>query len=151
MRMRRICAWWKPQRPSSPRSSRSTGRTGAANRKASSPSQPLSATRVARMPELREFPFGTVPMPNASGRTVEPAPSMATPTGAAHLLFLSHAGIDSEAALRLARRLEESQEAQAHGLKVWIDKGNLGAGGRWKDALQSALARSTAFAVYVGS
>jgi len=34
---------------------------------------------------------------------------------------------------------------------VWIDKTDLGAGGRWKDALQSALAGSTAFAVYVGS
>jgi len=39
-----------------------------------------------------------------------------TPT-TAHLLFLSHAGIDSEAALRLARRIEESEEAKAHGLK----------------------------------
>jgi hypothetical protein len=68
-----------------------------------------------------------------------------------HSLFLSHAGIDSEAALRLAQRLEESEEAKAHGLKVWIDKTHLGAGGRWKDALQSALAKSTAFAVYVGS
>src|SRR5512147_582265 len=73
------------------------------------------------------------------------------PSGATHLLFLSHAGIDSEAALRLARRLEESNEAQAHGLKVWIDKIDLGAGGRWKDALQSALSSSSAFAVYIGS
>ena len=48
-----------------------------------------------------------------------------------HLLFLSHAGIDSEAALRLAQRLVESEEAKAHGLKVWIDKHDLGAGGRW--------------------
>ena len=52
---------------------------------------------------------------------------------------------------RLARRLEDSEEAQAHGLKVWIDKTDLGAGARWKDELQSALANSTAFAVYVGS
>jgi TIR domain len=76
---------------------------------------------------------------------------MATPAGAAHRLFLSHAGVDGEAALRLARRLEACEEAQTHGLKVWIDKADLGAGGRWKDALQSALAKSTAFAVYVGS
>src|SRR3712207_6246727 len=103
------------------------------------------------MRELQGFLFGAIPMPNKSGCAVESAPSMAAPAGAAHLLFLSHAGIDSEAALRLAQRLEESQEAQAHGLKVWIDKVDLGAGGRWKDALQSALARSTAFAVYVGS
>jgi hypothetical protein len=89
-------------------------------------------------------------MPNEIGRAVEPAASMAAPAGAAHFLFLSHAGVDSGAALALARRLEESEEAQAHGLKVWIDKADLGAGGRWKDALQSALASSTAFAVYVG-
>jgi TIR domain len=79
-------------------------------------------------------------------RAVGPAPA-----GAPHLLFLSHAGIDSEAALRLARRLEACEEAQTHGLKVWIDKVDLDAGGRWKDALQTALVRSTAFAVYVGS
>jgi WD40 repeat protein len=85
--------------------------------------------------------------------TIQPADAAAiAPAGAhLHLLFLSHAGVDSEAALRLARRLEESEEAKAHGLKVWIDKTDLGAGGRWKDALQSALASSTAFAVYVGS
>src|SRR5262249_21282004 len=87
-----------------------------------------------------ESPTGVRPMPNEIG-----------PAGAAHLLFLSHAGVDSEAALALARRLEESKEAQDPGLKVWIDKADLGAGGRWKDALQSALASSTAFAVYVGS
>jgi len=92
-------------------------------------------------------------MPNEIGRAVEPPASMAAPAGATHLLFLSHAGVDSKAALALARRLEESEEAQGqgHGLKVWIDKADLGAGGRWKDALQSALASSTAFAVYVGS
>jgi hypothetical protein len=76
---------------------------------------------------------------------------MISAPGAAHFLFLSHAGVDSEAALALARRLEECEEARAHGLKVWIDKADLGAGGRWKDALQSALSSSTAFAVYVGS
>ena len=66
------------------------------------------------------------------------------------LLFLSHAGIDSEAALRLAERIEASPEAQAHALTVWIDKNRLGAG-RWKDQLQAALKDSSAFAVYVGS
>src|SRR5262245_4824641 len=85
-------------------------------------------------------------MASGTRRAVGPAP-----TGAPHLLFLSHAGIDSEAALRLARRLEACEEAQTHGLKVWIDQVDLGAGGRWKDALQAALADSTAFAVYVGS
>jgi hypothetical protein len=66
-------------------------------------------------------------------------------------LFLSHAGIDSEAALRLAERISASPEAQAQGLTVWIDKDYLGAGGRWKDQLQEALKESSAFAVYVGS
>jgi energy-coupling factor transporter ATP-binding protein EcfA2 len=88
-------------------------------------------------------PYTSSPAEDASAST--------TQTGASHLLFLSHAGIDSEAALRLSRRLEESNEAQVHGLRVWIDKVDLGAGGRWKDALQSALASSTAFAVYIGS
>ena len=35
-----------------------------------------------------------------------------------HLLFLSHAGVDSEPALRLARRLEDNNDAKAHGLNV---------------------------------
>src|SRR5215510_5190789 len=68
-----------------------------------------------------------------------------------HLLFLSHAGIDSEVALRLAERIENSVEAQRAGLRVFIDKADLRAGGRWKDQLQQALGASTAFAVYVGS
>jgi len=68
-----------------------------------------------------------------------------------HLLFLSHAGIDSEVALRLAERIENSAEAQRAGLRVFIDKADLRAGGRWKDQLQQALHASTAFAVYVGS
>ena len=72
-------------------------------------------------------------------------------SGAAHRVFLSYAGIDSEAAFQLARRLEESEEAKAQGLKVWFDKRDLVPGGRWKDTLQSALGGSTAFAVYVGS
>src|SRR5262249_6220884 len=68
-----------------------------------------------------------------------------------HLLFLSHAGIDSEAALTLAERIENSPDAQKAGLRVFIDKADLRAGGRWKDQLQQALRDSTAFAVYVGS
>ena len=66
-------------------------------------------------------------------------------------LFLSHAGVDSEAALSLARRLEEAPLAKERGLRVWIDKIDLGTGRRWKQGLQEALAASTAFAVYVGS
>jgi WD40 repeat protein len=90
-------------------------------------------------------------MPDNTHHAPASASSTVTPAGAAHLLFLSHAGVDSEAALRLAKRLEESEEARAHGLTVWIDKADLRAGSRWKAALQSALASSTAFAVYVGS
>src|SRR4051812_16683648 len=67
------------------------------------------------------------------------------------LLFLSHAGIESEAALRLAERIEDSPEAQEAGLRVFVDRTDLRAGGRWKDQLQWALRDSTAFAVYVGS
>ena len=40
----------------------------------------------------------------------------------AHLLFLSHAGADTERALRLAAAIESSPDAQAVGLKVWLDK-----------------------------
>src|SRR4051812_6359280 len=68
-----------------------------------------------------------------------------------HLLFLSHAGIDSEAALHLADRIKNSEDAQRAGLRVFIDKADLRTGGRWKDQLQQALRNSTAFAVYVGS
>ena len=51
------------------------------------------------------------------------------------LLFLSHAGVDSEAAL-----------------KVWIDKRNLVPGEHWQDQLAEAIEKqSTAFALYVGS
>jgi hypothetical protein len=67
------------------------------------------------------------------------------------LLFLSHAGIDSEAALRLAERIKSSPEAQSPGLRVYIDKADLRAGGRWKDQLHDTLQHSTAFVVYVGS
>ena len=40
----------------------------------------------------------------------------------AHLLFLSHAGVDTERAVKLAAAIEASPEAQAAGLKVWVDK-----------------------------
>ena len=40
----------------------------------------------------------------------------------AHLLFLSHAGADTERAVKLAAAIEASPEAQAAGLKVWVDK-----------------------------
>ena len=67
------------------------------------------------------------------------------------LLFLSHAGVDSEAALDLAQRIERSPEAQKNSLKIWIDKRDLSPGTRWKESLQESLQNSTAFVVYVGS
>jgi hypothetical protein len=85
----------------------------------------------------------------AAGTPASPPPSCQP--GPQPLLFLSHSGADTDAALELARRIEASPEAQAHGLQVWIDKKDLLPGPRWKDQLQEALGRSTAFAVYVGS
>src|SRR3954463_6464111 len=126
MRTRRICASWKQWRPSSLRSSRSTGRTGVANRlKAGSQSQPFPTTRFARMREQR-----------VNGP----------------LLFLSHAGADTEAACQLKQRIEEAPAARERGLKVWFDKDDLLAGVPWQGQLAEAIQRhTTAFAVYVGS
>jgi hypothetical protein len=67
------------------------------------------------------------------------------------LLFLSHAGIDTEAARALKQRLEAAPEAREHGLRVWFDKDDLRAGEPWQAQLEEAIQRrSTAFAVYVG-
>ncbi len=68
-----------------------------------------------------------------------------------HLVFLSHSGADSEAALSLARRIEEASDAKGAGLEVWIGQRDLGPGRPWKAQLEDALERSTAFVVYVGS
>lgn len=69
-----------------------------------------------------------------------------------HLLFLSHAGSDTQAARALAERIESTPEAQEYGLKVWVDEKDLRAGAGWQQQLEAALERdSTAFAVYVGS
>src|SRR5687768_15240112 len=68
------------------------------------------------------------------------------------LLFLSHAGIDTEAARALKQRIEAAPEAQEHGLRVWFDKDDLRAGEPWQAQIEEAIQRrSTAFAVYVGS
>src|SRR5512132_3557839 len=68
------------------------------------------------------------------------------------LLFLSHAGVDTEAARRLKQRLEAAPEAREHGLRVWFDKDDLRAGEPWQAQLEEAIRhRSAAFAVYVGS
>ena len=66
-------------------------------------------------------------------------------------VFLSHSGADTDDALALARRIEDSPAAREHGLRVWIDVRDLPTGGDWKLQLQEAMATSTAFAVYVGS
>jgi WD40 repeat protein len=68
------------------------------------------------------------------------------------LLFLSHAGSDTESARALAERIESCPEAREHGLRVWFDKRDLLAGKGWQEQLEHALEhKSTAFAVYVGS
>ena len=45
--------------------------------------------------------------------------------GHSHLLFLSHAGSDTEAARVLAERIGNTPEAREAGLKVWFDRNNL--------------------------
>ena len=72
-------------------------------------------------------------------------------TGRPPVLFLSHSGVDTEAARELKRRLEESPDARAAGLTVWFDKDDLPAGRDWMESLEDNIAESTAFAVYVGS
>jgi hypothetical protein len=68
------------------------------------------------------------------------------------LLFLSHAGVDTEAALRIADLIENTPEARQHGLKVWIDKRHLQAGQSWQHQLEDVIEnQSTAFAVYLGN
>jgi hypothetical protein len=67
------------------------------------------------------------------------------------LLFLSHAGADTEAALDLARQLEQTPAAQQAGLRVWIDKRDLAPGRGWQRQLENVLEEaSTAFGVYLG-
>ena len=60
------------------------------------------------------------------------------------MLFLSHAGLESERAKHLARRFESA------GIGVWLDVDVLKPGDVWIERIQEGLARSTAFAVYVG-
>ncbi|MFL5282347.1 MAG: toll/interleukin-1 receptor domain-containing protein [Rhodopila sp.] len=69
------------------------------------------------------------------------------------LLFLSHAGADTEPARQLKVRLETTPEAKTAGLRVWFDKDNLLPGHQsWQAQLEQAIERAaTAFAVYVGS
>jgi TIR domain len=79
----------------------------------------------------------------ASGPTPPPQAGAAPPC-----LFLSHAGIDSAAAVALAERIEASPEAHT----VWVDKRPTGLqpGTPWLDQIEAAIAtRSTAFALFL--
>lgn len=68
------------------------------------------------------------------------------------LLFLSHAGTDTEAARMLKKRIEEAPAAREVNLKVWLDKDELRSGESWQDQLEVAIEKdATAFAVYLGS
>ncbi len=67
------------------------------------------------------------------------------------LLFLSHSGIDTEAAAALKARILASPATREHGLGVWFDKDDLRAGEPWQPQLEAAIDKSHAFAVYVGS
>jgi hypothetical protein len=67
-------------------------------------------------------------------------------------LFLSHSGADTEAARELKRRLLDSADARAAGLRVWLDKDDLAAGIGWQAQLEKAISEeATAFAVHVGA
>jgi hypothetical protein len=71
---------------------------------------------------------------------------------AAPCLFLSHSGADTDAARELKRRLLDSPDARAAGLRVWFDKDNLAAGVGWQAQLERAITEeATAFAVHVGA
>ena len=67
-------------------------------------------------------------------------------------LFLSHSGADTEAARELKRRLLNSSDARAAGLRVWLDKDDLAAGVGWQAQLEKVISEeATAFAVVVGA
>ncbi len=68
------------------------------------------------------------------------------------VIFLSHSGVDTEAARELKRRLENAPDARAAGLKVWFDKDDLRPGTSWSAQIAKAIQNeATAFVVYVGS
>ena len=53
------------------------------------------------------------------------------------VLFLSHAGVDTDAARELKRRLEESPAGREAGLRVWFDKtGFVPASAGWQEQLE---------------
>jgi WD40 repeat protein len=67
------------------------------------------------------------------------------------LLFLSHSGIDTEAAKALKERILSTPEAREQGLRIWFDKDDMRVGEPWQRQIDEALEKSHAFAVYVGS
>jgi energy-coupling factor transporter ATP-binding protein EcfA2 len=73
-------------------------------------------------------------------------------SGKKPLLFLSHSAVDTEAALALASRIEQTGSAREAGLKVWIDKRDLAPGRGWQSQLEHVIVQqSTAFAVLLGA
>ena len=66
-------------------------------------------------------------------------------------LFLSHSGIDTEAASALKKHLLAAPAACEHGLDVWFDKDDLRAGEPWQSQIEETIGETQAFAVYVGS
>ncbi|TBB38567.1 TIR domain-containing protein [Rhizobium ruizarguesonis] len=77
-----------------------------------------------------------------------------TPAVAHAVLFLSHSGVDREAARELKRRLEASVSGREAGLRVWLDvEGDLVPGpSGWQEQIEEAIDQTcTAFAIYVGS
>jgi WD40 repeat protein len=68
------------------------------------------------------------------------------------LVFLSHAGIDTDRAKELKKRLENAPDCRAKNLKVWFDKDDLIPGSGWQTQLEEVIEKhATAFVVYVGS
>src|SRR4051794_16444044 len=59
-------------------------------------------------------------------------------------VFLSHAGVDTQAAHHFAEMLRRN------GVDVWFDKDNLQPGDRWMATLEDAIEQSSAMLVYVG-
>src|SRR5258707_9992308 len=67
-------------------------------------------------------------------------------------LFLSHSGVDTDAARELKRRLLDSPDARAARLTIWFDKDDLGAGIGWQAQIEQAISeKATAFAVHIGA
>src|SRR5258708_7633053 len=59
-------------------------------------------------------------------------------------VFLSHAGLDEQAAREFAEILRRN------GIAVWFDKDDIPPGGPWITVLEEAIRRSSAMIVYVG-